>query len=135
MKTVNIVIVYNIEKTKVLMCLRQKNPYQGLYNFVGGKVEGKETILDSCYRELEEETGITSNQITLDHAMTFQYHFLDYQLAIAIGQIDETVELVSEKHPLTWISVDENFEDRSRFAGDGNIQHMLDVLKYTQFNF
>ncbi len=135
MRTVNIVIVYNQDKTKVLMCLRQKNPYLGLYNFVGGKVEANETIIESCYRELNEETGITSQQIELDHVMTFQYHFLDYQLAIAVGQVDESIPLKSEKHPLFWISVEEDFENRERFAGDGNIQHMLDVLQYSQFNF
>lgn len=135
MRTVNIIIVYNVEKTKLLMCLRQKPPYQGLYNFVGGKVEPEESILESCYRELEEETGITNQQINLHHAMTFQYHFLEYQLAIAVGEIDEGVSLRAEKHPLTWISVTENFEDRKRFAGDGNIQHMIDVLKYQKFEF
>ena len=135
MRTVNIIIAYNLDRSKVLMLLRQENPYLGLYNFPGGKVEKNETILESCYRELAEETGITANQITLNHAMTFCYNFLDYELAIAVGEIDESVKLTPERHPLTWISTNEDFEDRKRFAGDGNIQHILDVLKYSEFNF
>ena len=52
-----------------------------------------------------------------------------------MGSVDEKTKVVSEKHPLVWYDVTENFDDRSRFAGDGNIQHMLDVLKYNEFNF
>ena len=135
MRIVNIVIVYNQDRSKILMCHRQKNPYKGLYNFVEGKVEGDETRIESAYRELHEETGIDSTQITLHEAMSFIYYHLDYELFIATGTLTSEVELVSEKHPLLWIDVTENFEDRSRFAGDGNIQHMIDVLKYESFEF
>lgn len=135
MRIVNIVIVYNQDKSKVLMCLRQKDPYQGLYNFVGGKVEAGETRLQSAYRELQEETGIKPSQIELKEAMSFIYHLLNYELFVAVGTLEQDVELVSEKHPLFWIDVTENFEDRRKFAGDGNIQHMLDVLKYEKFDF
>lgn len=135
MRIVNIIILYNQDYSKVLMCLRQKNPYKGLCNFVGGKLEGNETRLESAYRELHEETGISPNQVELKEAMSFVYHHLDYELFIAMGSVDEKTKVVSEKHPLEWIDVTENFEDRSRFAGDGNIQHMLDVLKYNEFNF
>ncbi|HHX07402.1 MAG TPA: NUDIX domain-containing protein [Erysipelothrix sp.] len=135
MRIVNIVIVYNLDRSKVLMLLRQKDPYIGLYNFPGGKIEGQESILDSCYRELQEETGIAPSQISLRHTMTFDYHFLNYSLAIAVGEIDDQVPLVAERHPLKWISTSANFQDRQSFAGDGNIQHILDVLNYSEFNF
>ena len=135
MRIVNIIILFNEDYSNVLMCLRQKNPYKGLYNFVGGKLEGDESRLESAYRELEEETGIKPNQVTLKEAMSFIYYHLDYELFIATGSIDQSTPVESEKHPLTWIDVSENFEDRTRFAGDGNIQHMLDVLKYTEFPF
>lgn len=135
MRIVNIVIVYNQDQSKVLMCLRQKNPYKGLYNFVGGKLEGDETRLQSAYRELFEETGISSDQIELKESMSFIYYHLNYELFIASGILKQEVELVAENHPLEWIDVTENFEDRQRFAGDGNIQHILDVLKYEKFEF
>ena len=34
---VNLVIVFNKNKDKVLMCQRRKDPYKGKLNFVGGK--------------------------------------------------------------------------------------------------
>lgn len=135
MRIVNIIIVYNEDHSKVLMCLRQKNPYKGLYNFVGGKLEGNETRIESAYRELEEETGITKDDIVLNESMSFIYYHLNYELFIASGTLKKEVELKGEKHPLEWISTSENFEDRNRFAGDGNIQHILDVLKYEKFEF
>lgn len=135
MRIVNIVIVYNQDQSKVLMCLRQRDPYKGLYNFVGGKLEGDETRLQSAYRELFEETGITSDQIELQESMSFFYYHLNYELFIATGILRHEVDLVEENHPLEWIDVTENFENRQRFAGDGNIQHMIDVLKYEKFEF
>ncbi|CAM4265724.1 NUDIX hydrolase [Erysipelothrix aquatica] len=57
-KQVNVVIVFNTDETDVLMCLRMKNPYLGLYNFLGGKKETQETDLEGAYRELYEESGI-----------------------------------------------------------------------------
>ncbi len=133
MRIVNIIILFNQDYSKVLMCHRQKDPYNGLYNFVGGKLENNETRLQSAYRELYEETGISPQQVTLKEAMSFVYYHLDYELFVASGIINESVPLKSEKNPLLWISTDEDFEDRNKFAGDGNIQHMLDVLKYEKF--
>ena len=49
---------------------KAKEPLQRLYNFVGGKIEENEDGLHAAYRELEEETGITREDIHLTHLMT-----------------------------------------------------------------
>lgn len=59
MKKLNIVLVYNKEENQILMCKREKEPYKGMLNLVGGKVEKNEKELNVAYRELHEETGIT----------------------------------------------------------------------------
>lgn len=135
MRQVNIVLVFNEQKQQVLMCERQKAPYKGLLNAIGGKKEPHETMMESCYREMEEESGITSKDITLEPLMNFQYFKLDYELFVAAGVLRNEVQLVEEKNPLKWVDVNEDFEDRSRFAGDGNLQHMMDILKYETFDF
>ena len=43
MRKLNLIVVYNNNLDKVLFCIRAKEPYKGLYNFVGGKVEEGET--------------------------------------------------------------------------------------------
>ena len=54
----NCIVVFSREKDSVLFCRRKKEPYAGLFNFVGGKVEADESSEDAAYRELLEETGI-----------------------------------------------------------------------------
>lgn len=135
MRQVNIILVFDKTQQKVLMCQRQKDPYKGLLNAIGGKKEPNETLMESCYREMEEESGITPKDITLKPLLTFQYHQLDYELFVAFGVLKNVVTLVEEKNPLVWVDINEDFENRNRFAGDGNIQHMMDVLKYESFDF
>ena len=65
----NCIVVFNKEKNAALFCKRQKDPYKGLYNFVGGKVEFGEESEEAAYRELQEETGITRRQIRLYRLM------------------------------------------------------------------
>ena len=60
----NCIVVFNNEKDKILFCKRKKNPYKGLYHFVGGKLESEETSEAAAYRELQEETGIRAGKIS-----------------------------------------------------------------------
>mgnify|MGYP002676872087 CR=1 FL=1 len=73
MQGYNAIVVFNENADKMLMCKRRKNPYKGLFNFVGGKIELDESGIDAAYRELEEETAITQNDIVLTHLMDFTY--------------------------------------------------------------
>ena len=47
---VNLVIVFNKNKDKVLMCQRRKDPYKGKLNFVGGKVQKGESSENAANR-------------------------------------------------------------------------------------
>ena len=63
MQGYNTIVVLNENADKMLMCKRRRNPYKGLSNFVGGKIEENENGLEAAYRELYEETTITKNAI------------------------------------------------------------------------
>lgn len=125
MKKLNVIVVYNKEQNKILMCKREKEPYKGKYNLVGGKVENGENELEAAYRELKEETGICREDITLIHLMNFEYKIDDIELEVYIGKLNKDVEVVEEVNKLYWIDKSENFFDYERFAGEGNIGHML----------
>lgn len=129
MEKVNCIAVFNSSLDKILMCYRKKNPYKGLYNMVGGKVEENEDGFHAAYRELQEETSITRDQITLHHPMDFIYHFSQCELQIYYGVLEEDIEVYGEENDLLWMSVDEDFFDMKRFAGEGNIGHMMVYLK------
>jgi len=125
MQRVNVVLVYDSEEKKVLMCLRAKDPYKGLYNLVGGKLFEAENGLAAAYRELEEETGITGTDIRLFPLMIIEYPVIETTLEVYSGRLKKEVSLREEKNKLYWISVDEDFTDTNRFAGEGNIAHMI----------
>ena len=59
MQGYNLIAVYNQTADRLLMCKRKKDPYKGLSNLVGGKIESGEDGVTAAYRELWEETGIS----------------------------------------------------------------------------
>ncbi len=109
MKKLNVILVYNKEENKILMCKREKEPYKGKLNLVGGKVENNEKELEAAYRELREETGITNKDINLKHVMNFQYKMSDIELEVYSGRLNKNLDLVEEVNKLYWIDKNENF--------------------------
>ena len=128
MQGYNCIIVYEKNENDILFCKRLSDPYKGLFNLVGGKIECGEDGFDAAYRELFEETGITSDDIRLSHMMDFTYYNQDCFVEIYVGKLEDHVILKEEKHPLVWISKEENFFDSKKFAGEGNIGHMIEQV-------
>ena len=50
-------VLFDKKMKNTLMCKRTKQPYMGMYNLVGGKIEKENDGLNEAYRELEEEIG------------------------------------------------------------------------------
>ena len=123
----NCIVVFNKEKDKVLFCKRKKDPFKDCLNFVGGKVESGESSGEAAYRELQEETGISRKQIRLYRLIDLIYYHQDFILEIYVGKLDEDASLKEETNPLVWLSLDEDFTDRERFAGEQNIAHIINV--------
>ena len=130
MKGFNIIWVYNPGRNKVLMCLRRKAPYKGLYNLVGGKIEPGEAGETAAYRELWEETGIAHSDISLLHLMDFVYHQEEAcRVEVWCGVLKKEIEPRGDENELIWMPEDENFFDMERFAGEGNIGHIYELVK------
>ena len=125
MKKLNVILVYNKEEEKILMCKREKEPYKGKFNLVGGKVEQGEKELDAAYRELQEETGITKEDINLKHLMNFQYEMSEMELELYVGKLNKEKEVIEEINKLYWLDKNEDFFNVEKFAGEGNIGHMV----------
>ncbi|HEY4536898.1 MAG TPA: NUDIX hydrolase [Erysipelothrix sp.] len=129
MRKVNLIIVFNQSRSQVLMCYRMKHPYKGLYNFVGGKVHDDEDDYTGAYRELFEETGISNKDIELKLLFNTYYYDEPVELQVYYGVLEKSVQLKEEVNPLIWIDVNEDFCDSNKYAGDGNIQHMMRILE------
>ena len=130
MKEYNLIVVYNEKADHLLMCRRSKDPYRGLLNFVGGKIEAGEDGMDAAYRELREETSICKEQIVLTHVMDLTYFLDGIQLEVYAGRLIEPVSVCGEENELFWIQKDENFFDHRNYAGLGNIGHILKELSF-----
>lgn len=128
MQGYNIILVYNSTLDELLMCKRRKDPYKGLYNFVGGKIEQNEDGFTAAYRELFEETGITKVDITLKHLMDFTYYFQNCYVEVYVGKLKQEVNLVEEENELFWSDLNHDFFDMSLYAGEGNIGHMIEQV-------
>ena len=87
----NCIMVYSPDMQKLLMCHRKKDPYQGMDNLVGGKIEPGESGFAAAYRELREETGITKEDITLKHLMDFTYYYQRCTVEIYVGKLHNDI--------------------------------------------
>lgn len=125
MQGYNVIVVYNKAADRLLMCRRSHDPYKGMSNFVGGKIEPGEDGLAAAYRELEEETAITSQDITLTHFIDFTYHLSDCYVEVYVGRLNKEVSVHGEENELYWSGTDCNFFDMEQYAGEGNIGHIM----------
>ena len=92
MRKLNLIVVFNKNLDKALFCIRAKQPYKGLYNFVGGKVEEGETNDEAAYRELFEETEISKNDINLDRFMDLNYFKYENNIQVYYGILQKDVK-------------------------------------------
>ena len=129
MKKYNVIVVFNKEKDKVLMCKRTKEPYKGMYNLVGGKIEKESDGLNEAYRELKEETNIGKNDLSLVYFMNIEYIKFNKSLEVYYGILNKDVELIEEVNSLEWIDINDNFFDMNKYAGEGNIGHIIEEIK------
>ena len=129
MKKMNVIVILDINLEKTLMCKRTKEPYMGMYNLVGGKIEKENDGLNEAYRELEEETNIKRDDVELVHFMNLSYIKWDKELEVYYGILNKDVNLIEEVNKLEWVPINDNFFDMNKYAGEGNIGHIIEEIK------
>ena len=128
MRKLNLIVVFNKDLSKGLFCIRAKEPYKGKYNFVGGKIEN-DNGLEEAYRELYEETNISKNDIKLVYFMNLSYIKWNIELEVYYGVLNGDVNLIEEVNKLEWRSLSDNFFNLNKYAGEGNIGHIIEEIK------
>ena len=129
MKNMNVIVVFDKNVQKTLMCKRTKEPYMGMYNLVGGKIEKENDGLNEAYRELKEETNISKKDINLVHFMNMTYVKWGKELEVYYGVLNKDVHLIEEVNSLEWVPINDNFFDMKKYAGEGNIGHIIEEIK------
>lgn len=106
MQSWNIIFLFDqTPPTKIVLLKRasNKNFAPNMYTGIGGKVETNETLLESAYRELQEETGITNvhleqvSKVIIDNEEELVYFW---------GKFDGSLPH-SEDGILEWVSTDD----------------------------
>ena len=129
MRGLNLVALFNKKGDRVLMCTRRRDPYMGLINFPGGKIEAGEGGLSAAYRELEEETSVTFEDVNLIHILTFTYPLDECYVEVYAGKLREDIDVHGDENELFWSRLDHNFFDMNKYAGEGNIGHIMEHIR------
>ena len=129
MKKMNVIVIFDKNLDKTLMCKITKEPYMGMYNLVGGKIEKENDGLNEAYRELSEETNIQKSDVDLVYFMNLSYIKWNKELEVYYGILNKDVTLIEEVNKLEWVPIDDNFFDMNKYAGEGNIGHIIEEIK------
>ncbi len=129
-KVCNISIIF--KNNSILMFIRDREPFKGLYNCPGGKLEKYDlSNLTGAYRELFEETNITTSDITLELYGTFKVD-QNTLLDVYVGDLlNSNVKLISEGAILEWIDIPYILdpENSNKFASH-LVSYIQDILNF-----
>ena len=64
------IIIFNEETEKILLIKRGGEPFKGMWALPGGFMDMNETIEQTAYRELEEETNLYGIELNQLHTFT-----------------------------------------------------------------
>jgi 8-oxo-dGTP diphosphatase len=107
-------------KDEILLINRNKKPWKGAWNGVGGKVQNDETPLDCIVREIEEETTLVihPSQVQDKGILTWSnFEAIGLGLHIFLVEIEgeipfqtpvKTAEGILDWKPISWINDLEN---------------------------
>lgn len=116
--TIPIVVAGIIQKEKVLLLQREKEPFKDLWSLPGGKIESNEFITDALIREVSEETnlflksikfcGIVSEKITNKQKNTYGHLINIFLIDSYKGKIKSSIE-----GKLKWFTLEEIKKQKS----------------------
>jgi 8-oxo-dGTP diphosphatase len=57
--------------------------------------------------------------------MDFTYYLTGIKVEVYVGRLNKETVVYCDENDLEWIGVNQNFFDVTRFAGEGNIGHIM----------
>lgn len=125
-------IIFTNDKKYVLLMNRNTNPYKGLLNGVGGKVELGETNLQCIIREIKEESNLDLDDFEqLTNIMDITFHDSGWHLSIFYGVLNPDVsgskiDWNNDEGTLDWYETASCMDyNNPRLGGDGNISYWI----------
>ncbi|OLY79905.1 7,8-dihydro-8-oxoguanine triphosphatase [Smittium mucronatum] len=72
-KPCTLALIFKQDRSKVLLGYKKRGFGVGLYNGFGGKIQHEESALEGAKRELEEESGLTSEDLVKIGILYFEF--------------------------------------------------------------
>ena len=87
------IVIFDKTSNLLLLIERGRNPFKGMWALPGGFMDMNETIEQTAYRELEEETNITGVELNQLHTFTALGRDPRHRTVTTVfyGFIDETI--------------------------------------------
>lgn len=101
-------IIYNADKTSVLLSLRKPDQHQGnRWEFPGGKIEANESVPQALARELNEELGIQVTQC--EPFCEIEHDYADKKVHLHFWQVTlfDGEPFGCEGQQLAWVAINE----------------------------
>lgn len=102
--------IYSTSTQRYLFLLRNTKKYAGTWGLAGGGIEAGEQILDSLYRELDEELGYDFSEtkvIPLEKFTSDNGHFMYHTFLIPVDE--EFVPVLNDEHRgFCWVGLDDH---------------------------
>jgi 8-oxo-dGTP diphosphatase len=61
--------------------------------------------------------------------MDFTYYNPECRVEVYAGKLNRDVAVSGDENDLLWIDANDDFFDMTRYAGEGNIGHMIEIYK------
>src|SRR3990167_3020998 len=99
------IIVYSVKNKKILYLLLLHG--KKYWNFPKGQMEKGESILETAYRETQEETGIRARNIRLEKGFRSSYRYtfrvekgrvIDKEVIFFLGHVHDVPIHISDEH-------------------------------------
>lgn len=125
MRNFVVIMLFTKDYKKVLLVKRNKKPYKGCWNGIGGKVEANETEIEAAIRECFEETKIKLESPKL--LVTYKYPESNPEnsgtvLNVIYDFIDETKVEDNYEGTYEWKPIEFVMDSESReIAGYSNL--------------
>lgn len=60
--------------------------------------------------------------------LDFTYYLPSIKVEVYVGRLNKEFKVHGDENDLEWIDINQNFFDTSRFAGEGNIGHIVEHI-------